>query len=170
MEKNGILLKADTEISSTRLGSDIGYSKAAVGVKYYTTISDDHTFMLGGDFLLQWRDTPQYKWFNIGGPESFVGYDYYQTYGSRFLIARFEYVFAYKKDIFLKLLGNIGFDYNLGPPSQQIVGQPISGAGIALMFDSIIGPVQFTAASGDKSSFNPGKHRMIYYFSAGYKF
>lgn len=166
----GVLVNAETEISSTRLGSDIGYSRASVSAKYYTTVGEVHTFMFGGDYMLQWRDTPQYRWFNIGGPDSFVGYDYYQTYGSRFLIARFEYAYAYKKDIFLKLIGNVGFDYNLGPPSQAIVGDPLSGLGVALMFDSIIGPVQFTAASGDKSSFHPGEHRMIYYFSAGYKF
>jgi len=166
----GMRIQAETEISSKRLGSDLGYARTSISGDWYGTLGGDHTMMIGGAFMLQWRDTPQYKWFNIGGPQSFVGYDYYQTNGSRFLIAKMEYRYAFKKDIFIKILGNVGFDYNLGTPSQQKVGKPLSGAGIGLMFDSILGPVEFIAALGDKSSYNPGKMRVIYYFNAGYKF
>ncbi len=168
--RKGILLKGVAEIGSKRIGSEIGYSTVDLSSDIYFTIESVHTFHVGGRYMVSFRNLPQYKYFNLGGPESFAGINYQQLSGSKFTILSGEYRYEHRKDIFLKALFNIAFDYKLGFSGFSTVGKPILGYGIAVEFDSILGPIQFMLSEGDKKMGKPGEKTIHYYFTAGYKF
>ncbi len=168
--RNGLKIDLEAEIASKRLDSDLGYTRFSAIADWYNTILGKHTFRLFGAYMIQWRDTPQYKWHSVGGPHDLVGFDYNQVYGSKFVLGRFEYRYEYRKDIFLKGIINSVFDYNLGEASDPIVGKPLIGYGVGVEFASLLGPLQVLFARGDKTPYAPGEQRSFIYFTAGYKF
>jgi len=75
------------------------------------------------------------------------------------------------KDIFFKILFNAAFDYRFGFPGEtQINGNPIYGFGVGVEFLSILGPLQFIIANGEKSPYKSESRKLYYYITAGYKF
>ena len=86
------------------------------------------------------------------------------------MVVRLDYRLEYKKDIFLKLMGNAAFNYSYYGSSPSGDNNFIAGYGIGIQFQSIIGPLEFIYSQGDRSPLNPGPKQYNFYFKAGYVF
>ena len=164
-------LYANLKYSGSRknLGSVLEYDRLELMAKYYHTINKFHTFMLHG-FYGWSNNIPIYKYFQIGGPDNFVGVDHVQLLAQKIAFGRLDYRYEFSKNFFLLLAGNIAFDYQYGglrpPENNQLIG----GWGVGLMFSSVLGPFEMMYSRGDKSPLNPGETQYNYYFKAGYIF
>lgn len=168
--KRGIRVSSNIELSTLRLGSTREYHRYSFSGEIYKTFRNDHTFSLNGAYMFSAKILPIYKYFILGGGNSFAGIDYWQAAGSKFTVIGTSYRYAYRKDIFFHLLYNIAFDYNLSSISTPIVGKPFMGFAVGVEFSSILGPLKLQIAYGDKSIYDPGEKRFSFYLDAGYKF
>ncbi len=167
---NGLYLRGDMEWSSKDFGSKYYFLRLEGDVDFYKTFERRHTFHFGGKYRQVWSDESNlmYKsWFNIGGPGSFIGWEYWQAIGFRFLIASAEYRVEYINNLFFSLLLNSAFDYDMLVNSRK---KSLWGGGVSLSYKSIFGPVNLTVSYGDTSPYAPGDKSIRYYFTAGYKF
>jgi len=167
---DGLFLRGDLEWSSNNFGSDFYFLRLEGDLDFYKTFAKRHTFHLGGKYRQSWSEAQglMYKtWFNIGGPESFVGWDYWQAIGFRFFIASAEYRLEYLTNLYFAVQFNTAFDTDLLVNSGKDF---IWGGGISLIYKSMFGPVSLTISRGDKSPYNPGDKSVRYYFNAGYRF
>ncbi len=168
--KNGILLQSNLERSYMELGSDINYWKFDISADIYKTIYKYHTLRFSGFYGISSPMLPVYKQFIKGGPESFIGVDYNQLMVSKLGILRFGYRYQFKRDIFLKGVVNIGFDYDQLGLRLPAANQIIWGYGAGVEFLSPVGPLQILFANGEKSPLKPGDKKLSVYITAGYKF
>jgi predicted acylesterase/phospholipase RssA len=170
LPRKGISLQAESELSWKDLASDATYASIDTKADFYRTFKRRHTLRFYGTYKQGWREFPPYKWFFVGGPDMFVGFNYTQWYGSSFKAVGLEYRYEHKKDIFFKAIVNGAFDYNLGSPDESKGGEPLLGFGLGVKFTSILGPIELIWALGDKNMYDPGKKRSLFYFTAGMKF
>ncbi len=168
--KNGIELNSNFELSSNTLGSEESFGRLEATFDWYHTFSEVHTLRLSAAHMNSWRGMPVYKWFYFGGPETFVGQDYNQIATSKFTMTKVEYKYAYRRDIFFKAVFNAGFDYIINDNPSEFLDKPVYGYGVAIEFDSILGPIQIMYSKGDEDIANPGKERSLIHFTAGVKF
>lgn len=170
LPRKGILVQADIEKAIKEFGSDVDYWRANILMDMYHTFNKYHTTRLYGYYCQSSQNLPEYKWFVLGGPESFIGYDYNQLIVDNFSFLRFDYRYEYKKDIFLKLIGNAGYRYNSNFEVQPQTKRFLWGAGFGVEFQSILGPLQAIFSWGEKSIADPGTLQSRIYITAGYKF
>jgi NTE family protein len=169
--RKGVVIKGSAEYSQSSFGSSSDYLKFSFGYDAYATISAYHTFRLKGDFMTASGPTlPLAKEFFIGGPDEFVGADYQQIVGTRFVVIRAEYRYQYKRDIFLKGIVNTIFDPNALNVINPTFKEPQFGYGAAVMFTSILGNLELTIARGNKSYYDAHDKQILFHFSAGVKF
>jgi NTE family protein len=172
LPRRGFALEANYEASMTDLYSDINYTRFNVNYNLYVTLVKRHTIRMNSRYHWVSKDIPAYKYFYLGGPETFVGMAYNQLIGLNLFIVRAEYRYEYKKDIFFKAIFNYARNqYNLPLfDSPQKLANHITGYGIGVKFLSIIGPLEFIYARGRRSIYEPLRMRNYFYFQAGYKF
>lgn len=168
--KTGVNILAYVEYSPTFLGSQLHYTVLQFQGMNYFTPSNRHTFALGGGFYKIFDSPPFYKNFFIGGPAQFAGADYLQITGTKFIIARGEYRYEYKRDIFLKGIFNVLIDPDVLNPVTPNGAETKLGFGAGVMFTSILGPIEITVVRGDKSYVAKQGSQLMIHFSAGMKF
>jgi NTE family protein len=168
--RSGISVNARIEYSSGDLGSDFNYTQLIFTSKYYLTAAPLHTVMIGGSYYRTVDSPPFYKNHFIGGPEQFIGADYMQINGSKFIVGRAEYRYEYKRDIFLKGMMNVLIDPDILNPVNPANTRTRFGFGIGVMFTSILGPLEIILARGDRSYVADRGSQRILHFSAGMKF
>ncbi|MCF7808724.1 MAG: patatin-like phospholipase family protein [Candidatus Marinimicrobia bacterium] len=124
---------------------------------------------LGGSYGLE---DLQYKWFHSLGSDDFVGADLYELSWKKFMTFRVDLRHEFLTDWYVKLSYNIApnpaLDGNyVYPPNVKV----INGYGMGLLYDSYVGPIEFTFGLGDKLNADDTKSlRYLSYFSAGLKF
>lgn len=170
LPRQGFQLKVFYEGSMKDLYSDINYTRFNASYDHYLTLHKKQTFRLNAFYCWTNDSIPIYKYFYLGGPETFVGLDYHQLFGSNFFTGRLEYRYEYKKDIFLKAIANIAKNGNEGSGAgPQAMAKYLIGYGLGVQFLSIIGPLEFIYARGNRSSYDQSRMRNIFYFQAGYR-
>jgi NTE family protein len=170
LPRKGVDIRAIFEYSSTAIGSDFNYTRLTMDASYYVTPSPLHTVMLRGSLYRTYDSPPFFKEHFLGGPGEFVGADYMQINGTKFIVGRTEYRYEYKKDIFLKGLFNVLIDPDILSPLNPAAARMRFGYGIGILFTSILGPFELIIARGDKSYVTDRGSQRILHFSAGMKF
>ncbi len=168
LPNSGLYFKANFEISMEEIGSEIQYHKFYSLAEYYIPIGKKQNLKLATSFTFAGTSTPFYKWFYIGGPNTFVGIDYFQANGTEFSIVQASYRYEFLKDLYLKGLFNIMFNYNMGSYELPLKGKPIVGGGISLIMRTMFGRAELTFARGDEDLYAPGKKINRVYFTFGY--
>ncbi len=168
LPNSGLYFKANFEISMKEIGSEIQYHKFYSLAEYYVPIGKKQNLKLEASFAFAGPNTPFYKWFYIGGPNTFVGIDYFQANGTEFSIGQASYRYEFLKDLYLKGLFNIMFNYNMGSYELPLKGKPILGGGISLIMRTMFGRAELTFARGDEDLYTPGKKINRVYFTFGY--
>lgn len=117
-------------------------------------------------------DDMLYKGFFILGPDDFVGLDYHALSWKRMFLLRFDYRRKVAADWYVKLIANIAPNPTFGderiyPLDVNMLG----GYGAAILYDSILGPVEFTVGRGEEVDQSGEKYwKNQTYFTAGFKF
>lgn len=168
----GVRFSIDSELSNISYGSVINYSKVTIKGDFFQTINENHTLRFAGSYRNSWEEIPDYKLFYFNNIDDFIGLEYYQLAGAKFITGRTEYRYRFKKDIFLKLIFNAAFDYRFtsNPAFIKTKNTPIIGAGVGVQFLSIVGPIELIVANGEKNIFTDGGRQFLVYINAGYKF
>ncbi len=170
LPRRGVDIRAAFEYSSTVIGSDFNYTRLTMDASYYVTPSPLHTISLRGSFYRTYDSPPFFKGYFLGGPGQFVGADYMQINGIKFIVGRTEYRYEYKRDIFLKGIFNVLIDPGVLSPINPTSARLRFGYGIGIMFTSILGPFELIIARGDKSYITDRGSQRLLHFSAGMKF
>jgi NTE family protein len=170
LPKKGVDIRAVVEYSGTVIGSDFNYTRLTMDAVYYVTPSPLHTVTLRGSFYRTYDSPPFFKGHFLGGPGEFVGADYMQINGTKFIVGRTEYRYEYKKDIFMKGLFNVLIDPDILSPLNPSSARLRFGYGFGIMFTSILGPFELIIARGDKSYITDRGSQRLLHFSAGMKF
>jgi NTE family protein len=168
LPNSGIFVKASLEISSKEIGSDIQYHKYSAYGRFFLPIAQRHTLILASSYAFASSNTPFYKWYYIGGPNSFVGIDYFQANGSEFTIGQIGYRYELLSDIYIKGLYNVMFNYNMGEESIPLRGKPILGGGISFIMRTMFGRAELMWSRGHDNMYAPGEMSNKIYFSFGY--
>lgn len=165
---NGIYFNSFFETTIPSFGSDLKYSRLFARLDTFLPISKKHNLRLDAAYMKVWEksETPFYKWFYLGGPETFVGIDYFQANGTEFTLGAISYRYEILESIFLKGVFNAIFNYNLlnGPKSDDL----LYGYGISAMMRSILGRIEIMWAQGDENVYEPGKKTNKIYFLLGF--
>jgi NTE family protein len=169
LPRHGFYFYGKYDYSSKSLGSALDFYRLELNARFYMTFANLHTVMLQG-FLGTSEATPMYRRFYLGGPDTFVGLDWMQLVADEMAVARIDYRYEFKNDIFIKLMGNAAFGYKFDGQSPPPGNNIIIGYAIGIQFHSIIGPFEFIYSRGDHSPLNPGPKQYNYYFKAGYIF
>ncbi len=167
---NGFSFTGDYEGSFKKLRSDERYHRLFFATDIYRTIRKKHTVRGYGFYGRSFGNIPVYKFMNQKYFEDFIGMKYDQLFASRLAIARFDYRFQYKKDIFFKIISNIAFHISADMIDQSVNFHYMRGAGIGVKFLSPIGPIELIYGYGDKRLVSPRKGQYVFYFKMGYKF
>ena len=167
LPRSGLYLNVLYENSLEQLKSDLIYNRYSVTGNYYYTIARDHTFRFSGFYGWCSAHTPVYKYFYTDGPETYVGFDYFQLNGLNYGLARIDYRYQYKPDIYLKLIYNVARNY-YKYPAELDVADYIDGWGVGVKFLSLLGPLEIIYARGHKSVLTSAKMRNILYVQAGF--
>lgn len=168
LPRHGFDLNIYYETSMKQLDSELDYRKFDISYNQYVTPFRKHTLRFYGYYIWGSNSLPVYKYALIGGPDTFVGLDYQQFLSSRLAVGRIDYRYEYKKDIFFKLIFNLG-NYRQKLPPEYKTARFIWGYGIGVKFMSILGPFELIYARGHRSFYKPLKMRNIFYFQAGFK-
>jgi len=167
LPRYGFSLNIFYENSMEALKSDVFYNRYSADINFYDTFFDDHTLRLSGFYARSSSNTPIYKYSYKGGPDTFVGFDYFQLTGPHFAIVRLDYRYEYKPDIFFKLIFNSSYNFFNYPPEKPIADY-FQGFGFGVKFLSLIGPLEIIYSLGPKNLFVPDKYRDFLYIQGGF--
>ena len=95
---------------------------------------------------------------------------YDQLISSRMGIARWEYRYQHKKDIFLKLMANTAFGFGHIFPVFEHHENRLWGFGIGVTLLSPVGPIDVAYGRGSRSYSRQRDGQDVFYFSMGYQF
>ncbi len=169
--KNGFYLHGDFYFSSTKLGSHYDYKRFSLMADAYKTFGING-FRVMGFYFQSWGDEPFPRMAKIlGGPSSFVGWEYSAAMFIKVSMVRLEYHLNFWNNVYFDLYGNSAFNYDvlLFDSSQKEPNKIFLGVGLGLTYDSIIGPVRIIWAWGDNSVINPREYAKRVYFTLGVK-
>lgn len=167
LPRNGLYLNALYENSMEFFKTDLIYNRYSADINYHYTVFKYHTFRMSAFYAWASANTPVYKYFYKGGPDTFVGFDHLQLAGPNLGIARLDYRYEHKRDIFFKFIYNISKNYYNYPSDIQIADY-FQGWGVGVKFLSLIGPLEIIYARGPKNVSKPVKMRGILYVQAGF--
>lgn len=165
---SGIFFTSLYEGSSKAIGSDLNYHRVFGRLDFYLPFAKKHNINLRGAYMKAWskEEVPFYKWFYLGGPESFVGIDYYQANGTEFTLASFSYRYEIFKEIYLRAIFNSIFNYTLLDSDKAT--EPLFGYGVSALMRTIFGKIEVMWAQGDENLLEPDKKSNKVYFVLGY--
>ncbi|NQV51440.1 MAG: BamA/TamA family outer membrane protein, partial [Candidatus Marinimicrobia bacterium] len=171
---NGWKLTSSFELSSSIIGSDIDYSRLEIMLKSYRQVSKKVN--LGVQAYLGeaiGANSVNYLWFHTGGPDSFVGIDYYGLSWYRVANFRFDLRYELDNDLYLKAIYNIApnFTWRHAEKFYPLKDNAIQGFGVGLLYDSALGPIELIYSSGD-NELDVEKHfqSRYLYLTAGVNF
>jgi len=170
LPRKGLVLNGAYENSAPELQSDVDYKKISASFDQYETISQKHTLRFHGFYGYSSPKLPIYKFFRQGGPDSFVGAQYDQIYGTDVAIVRLDYRYQFKRDIFFKIMANTAFNFYYTKDGVQYHLHNLRGYGVGVKFLSPVGPLQFILSRGDKNFLGKSAWQNVYYVQMGYKF
>lgn len=165
---SGLYFKANFEISMKDLGSEIQYYRFYSFAEYFIPIGKKHNLKLAASYAFAGNGTPFYKWFYVGGPNTFVGIDYFQANGTEFAVGQTSYRFEFLKDLYVKGIFNVMFGYNMGNYKNPRSGKPIFGGGLSLIMRTMFGKAELMWSRGDANMYNPDEKVNRMYFTFGY--
>lgn len=164
----GIYFNSLYEGSFPDLGSDLKYNRVFGRLDVFIPFAKKHNIKLEAAYMKVWNkeEVPFYKWFYLGGPETFVGLDYFQASGTEFTLAAANYRYEILESIYLTGIFNVIFNYNLldGPKVTDF----LFGYGISAMMRTIFGRMEIMWARGDANVSHPGNKTNKVYFLLGY--
>ena len=167
--RSGTTVSGNYEWSHERLGSKLNYWRFQSAIQYYYSFTPGHTVHLSGFFGIE-RSAPLYKKFSFGGIQSFIGGRYNQYNAREAALAGIEYRWRYQKDIYLKAAFNTIFDYTYVDKTVSNRQPYILGFGVGVKFLSLLGPIEFVFARGEKSFVRKNDYQNVFYMQAGYLF
>lgn len=169
----GNLIDFRYEYSTSSLAGDQEYSRYEITWDSYNANSRRDNIRLRGRLgVLDGDEDIYYKGFYSMGPNDFVGLDYYELAWKRILLARVDYRRNIGPDWYLK------FSYNIAPNPvwngerlYPFEVNSLSGVGASLLYNSLLGPIEFTLSLGEKLDAEGHKTwEQHNYFTAGFKF
>ncbi|MBT3252812.1 MAG: hypothetical protein HOF36_09810 [Candidatus Marinimicrobia bacterium] len=122
--------------------------------------------------VLEGSDSLFYKGFHTLGPDDFVGLDYYELTGKRIFLLRMDYRRNLAPDWYFKLIYNVAPNPSIGDETiYPFKSHALNGFGASLLYNSILGPVEFTLSRGESVNSEGEKswHNQSY-FTMGFKF
>lgn len=165
---SGIYFNSFFEKTIPSFGSDLDYNRVFGRLDLFIPIAKNHNLRLDAAYMKAWDkyDVPFYKWFYLGGPETFVGLDYYQANGIEFTLGAISYRYEVLESIYLKGTFNTIFNYTLldGIKAKE----PLFGYGFSALMKTILGKIEIMWARGDKNVSDPGSKSNKIYFILGY--
>ncbi len=168
--RRGIMIKSKYEQSSTVLGSSIEYWRFSTRMQAYFTPLSKNTWHVSAFYGKGSSNMPLYKKFIAGGPDTYVGGEYEQFNARELASALLEYRYAYKNDIYFKLIFNTLFRYQY-IASEVISSKPyIIGFGAGVKFLSLLGPVEIVFARGQSGFSTESVFQNVFNLKAGYVF
>ncbi len=168
LPNSGLFFKAYAEIALKDLGSELKYYKFYGKADYFIPLGEKHNIKLAALYGFAGEGTPFYKWFYIGGPNTFVGIDYFQANGTEFTMGQVSYRYEFLKDLYVRGVYNVMFNYNMGNPIDPIRGEPILGGGLSVIMRTMFGKMELMWSRGDANMYSPGEKVSRVYFTFGY--
>ncbi len=168
LPNSGLFFKASAEITLKEIGSEINYNRYYGIADYFIPVAKKHNVQLSVSYAFSGGGTPFYKWFYIGGPNTFVGIDYFQANGTEFAIGQTSYRYEFMEDLYINGTYNVMFGYNLGTYSNPNRGKPIVGGGLSLIMGTMFGKAELMWSRGDANMQAPGEKVNRIYFTFGY--
>ncbi|MCF7824946.1 MAG: patatin-like phospholipase family protein [Candidatus Marinimicrobia bacterium] len=170
----GWKLTSDFDLSSTIIGSDIDFHRYEIILRSYRQVSRRVNLSFHVDFgEVSGAGSENYLWYHTGGPNSFVGIDYYRLSWSRVANFRFDYRYKWQPDLYIKAIYNIAPNFNWlkGEKFYPFKENSIQGLGVGILYDSILGPIELIYSRGD-NKLDVQKHfqNTYVYFTAGVHF
>ena len=168
--RSGGTLNLAYERAEQSFGGDVNFHKLSIRYEHFLTLADKHTLSLAlilGSSLNS--DLPGYEDYVLGGPESFVGYDWDELRGNHVAVLRAGYRYKlFSLPLGLGRDGYIRFAVNTGNAWDTVgdlrADQGLRyGGSVGLALDTFLGPVTIDYGRGDGG-------RSQVYFSAGYPF
>lgn len=167
---SGGMLNIDYQFASKKLGGKASFHRLLADYWRYFPLSDRSTFgvnlRLGTDFD---SDIREYKYFLLGGRDSFVGYKVEELRGAHVGALTLEYRYKIQElpsavggGIFATVTGNIGNAWK----SYNDMTKDFSlryGGSLGIGVDTILGPIRADFSMGDEG-------RRNIYLNIGYKF
>ena len=167
----GFLLSAKYEGSFLQLISSDRYYKLRIILENYLPFSTRNNIRFFGFYGQASQDIPIYKNFYLGGPDNFVGLDYYQLTGQKIGIVRLDWRYRFSDRWYGKLIVNSA--YNELRQNERIVSGSfrwMQAVGTSLTMDTPFGPFELTYAYNFNSFYRNENNKSFFYFQAGYHF
>lgn len=170
LPREGVVFHVDYEGSLAELHTDRPFTVITASLNRYRTFSKRHTLRLYGFYGTGSDSLPLYRFIRRGGPDTFVGVQYNQISGRNMIIARMDYRYEFKKDIFFKLMANAAFDLQYNRGGQHYRFNNLRGFGAGVKFLSPVGPLEFIVSRGDRNFIGQRAWQNVYYIKMGYYF
>ena len=161
------------EGSTSMLPGDEKFSRFEVSADFYDANSSRDNvrfrtrwgFLRGGDDMI-------YRGFHTQGPDDFVGLDYYELSWKRMFLMRFDYRRKIAPEWYVKFIYNIAPNPKIGQEKLYPLDvNNLNGIGVSLLYDSILGPIEFTIGRGEMVNSDGDKSwQNRTYFTAGFNF
>ncbi len=173
--ETGIYFTGSYETAQTILGGEVGYSNVQFEYRNYFRIIKDHIISPKIKFGFADKTLPIGEQYALGGQESFFGMHDYEFRGRQIFLASLLYRYKLPLTIFfdtyLKIRYDLGSSWAI---QEQIRFKDLRhGIGIALSFDTPIGPAEFAVGRSflfrkdlPKNPLSWGD--VLFYFSIGY--
>jgi len=167
----GCYIQAFYEGSYRQWNSDLHFQRLQLSVDVYHTWDERHTMRYFFFGCGSSSGTPIYKFFNPGRPQTFVGMEYDQLFGSSMTILRLEYRYAFSQAIYFNCISNIALEYHYHVHDMSSYVKRFWGAGAGIKYYfAPLGTIEFIYSRGSESIYNPTRFRSVIYFSLGTKF
>ena len=166
---SGIYFNSYFESTIPSLGSDLKFSRFFARFDTFIPLAKQHNIRIAAAYMKAWEisEVPFYKWFYIGGPETFVGIDYFQASGTEFTIAAGSYRFEILESIYLKAVFNTMFNYRILDDPQK-AEKILYGYGFSGLMKTMFGKIEIMWAQGDKNIEKPGEKSNKMHFIFGF--
>ncbi|MBN2281458.1 MAG: patatin-like phospholipase family protein [Candidatus Marinimicrobia bacterium] len=169
--KNGIRLDGYYEQAEDYffLKSSRNFTKFSTSGDLFFSIREI-TLRLHG-FYGSTKNAPEYKFFWIGGANSFIGVDYNQLIVQKMAYVRPEIKLEIFKNLRWSLIYNYGFNYHtVFDTGQTDINKTLSAWGSGIEYNSPLGPVNIVLAKSIQSISDKLNNKFYFYLSAGYNF
>ena len=150
--------------------SELKYSFLDFKFNFYKTFNINHTLRYYTWYTKSLGDVPLYLQTNYGGYDWAIGYSEYDLYAKNLKIYGCEYQYHYKNSTTFRFIVSKPTFIDFSLDNSNIEELPITyGFGIAIK--SIVGPINFVWARGDKNLFDGlDKKENLFYFNFGVKY
>ena len=174
MPSQGWKMKASYELSSKTFNSDLDYNRYELFFEAYIQHSKKvnlgfHAYLAEGFGV----NSINYQWFYIGGPDTFIGIDYFRLGWHRMGYLRADYRYEIDRDLYLKASYCItpNIHWRNGDLFLPIDNDALQGIGIGLLYNSGLGPIELIySRGGNELDVDRYFQNESIYFTAGMNF